>query len=561
MKLSDGRSNLSYYGRDVTKGFFSGSSGRLRGKKAAGFDLNHRVNDDFSVRLKHHQQALTKEQGETLEDDQSSSSSTVQATYNMTDKLSLTGELRHRDVGDKKVDSLALQGRYQLSSDAEIRFTQQSSTDDDSQTRMRMRTKLSDKLSVEGRVNHDGSGYSFGVGGDYLVGKKLTLGAGLEQNSGGRMSSRLGTSYRPNEDTSYRLSLDSSALDSGKSTRGLTLGTDQRLSDNARLSAGTSLSTSGDSRRNSKDAKLSYRLADDREVYGSVSHYSHQDDDSIDDGHEVSLGGDITSSWTGYLKLGQGDLHRPESLDKRRSLALGVNYRRPAADQQQPLEGGLRYEVRQDRGAENIDATLASMHVKGHVNQDVTLMGALRWGINENADNGLIRAQSNRFDLSAAYRPVLKDRLNIIGKYSWVEDQQPQEQIGSLGLEGQRAEVLSADILYDFSSKWSLGSRLAMRYGREKIWQLPWADSRRWLVATRMGYKFAENTKLNLEYRLLKDLRARDQKEGTVIELVRRFNDKIEVGIGVNYSGFSDDLGQMDYTEKGAFLRITGVLQ
>jgi len=46
-----------------------------------------------------------------------------------------------------------------------------------------------------------------------------------------------------------------------------------------------------------------------------------------------------------------------------------------------------------------------------------------------------------------------------------------------------------------------------------------------------------------------------------VIELVRRFNNKIEVGIGVNYAGFSDDLGLNDYTEQRGYLRITGVLE
>ena len=59
---------------------------------------------------------------------------------------------------------------------------------------------------------------------------------------------------------------------------------------------------------------------------------------------------------------------------------------------------------------------------------------------------------------------------------------------------------------------------------------------------------------------MLRDLQAKDQKEGTVIELVRRF-DNIEVGIGVNYAGFSDDLGIMDYTEQRSYLRITTVFE
>ena len=104
-------------------------------------------------------------------------------------------------------------------------------------------------------------------------------------------------------------------------------------------------------------------------------------------------------------------------------------------------------------------------------------------------------------------------------------------------------------------------NRVAVRYGREKMRQFPWVESRRWLVTTKMGYRFTDSTRLNFEYRLLRDLRANDKKQGTVVELVHRFGKMLEVGVGVNYSGFSDDLGLMDYTEQGAFLRMTGVLQ
>ena len=76
-----------------------------------------------------------------------------------------------------------------------------------------------------------------------------------------------------------------------------------------------------------------------------------------------------------------------------------------------------------------------------------------------------------------------------------------------------------------------------------------------------MGYKFTDSTTLNLEYRLLRDLRAEDKKEGSVVGVGTPLSKMLEVGIGVNYSGFSDDLGLLDYTDEGAFLRITGVLQ
>jgi len=556
--LSEGHTTISYYGRSITEAFHSGYSNHLVGQKSIGFDVDHRFNERLSVRLKHHQQA---EQDKT---DDKDSSSTLQLAYDLSDKLQLTGELQHLDEGGVPADNIAFQGRYQFSEDTAFSLTQQASikASGGSQTGLAVQKRVSDNLMVEGTIRDNESGVFYGVNGDYSLSQKLSLGAGLEQDSAGLVSAQVGTGYMPNKDAIYRLSVDSSALENGKSSRGLSLGTEHRVSDSTSLSTGTSLTMSGDDSRNSEDAKLSYKLADGREVYGSASHYKHQDNETLDDGHEISLGGDITSSWKGFLTLGQGDLHRLEGrLDKRRNLAIGANYVRPTKHQQKQLQGRLRYEVRQDRGMDDIDVTLLDLNIRGRLNQDTALMGSLNWGRSEDLDSGSVQAQNNRLDLGAAYRPQLQDNLNIIGKYSWVEDRQPQDQIGDLGLEAQKAKVFSTDILYDLSSKWSLGAKLALRQGEEKVQDLPWADSRRWLVASRIGYGLFEDAKLNIEYRLLKDIRARDRKDGVVIELAKRFNQKIEVAVGINYAGFSDDLGLMDYTEQRGYLRITGVME
>ena len=560
-ELSEGRTNISYYGRSITEGFSSGYSEHFRGKKSFGFDVYHLFNEQLSARFKHHQQSELK--NITTENDQSSSA--LQGIYDLSDRLVLTGEVQHLKESSLTSDNVALQGLYRFSEKTSLSLTQQSAlnaSNGGSQTRLGVHKKISDNLMIEGTLRNNTYGLYFGVSGDYSMGDKFSLGAGLEQDEAGLVSAQVGTGYRPNKDSIYRLSVDSSALENGKSSRGLSLGTEHRMSDSTSLSTGTSLSISGDNSRNSEDVKLIHKLANGREIFGSVTHYKHQGSNTVDDGHEISLGGGMTSGWQGFLTLGQGDLHRLEGiLDKRRNLTIGANYVRPTEDQQKQLQGRLRYEVRQDRGMDNIDTTLLDINIKGRLNQDITLIAGLNWGQSKEADTDIVEAKNNRFDLSAAYRPLLKDNLNILGKYSWVEDKQPQWQIGDLGLESQQAHVLSGDILYDLNTKWSLGAKLSARHGEEKVQNLRWVDSRRWLMASRMGYSLLDNTKLYIEYRFLRDLRARDQKEGTVIELSQRTDHRVEVAIGVNYAGFSDDLGLMDYTEQRAYVRITGVLE
>ena len=136
-----------------------------------------------------------------------------------------------------------------------------------------------------------------------------------------------------------------------------------------------------------------------------------------------------------------------------------------------------------------------------------------------------------------AYRPVLSDRFNLISKYSWVDYKQPDNQLGDIGFERHKGHVLAADILYDFSPQWRLGTKLAARYGDEKMPGIAWAKTERWLGAAALGYRFNPDTTLFVEYRMLKDLQADDQQESSAIELVRRF-ESIEVGIGFNHASF-----------------------
>ena len=161
-------------------------------------------------------------------------------------------------------------------------------------------------------------------------------------------------------------------------------------------------------------------------------------------------------------------------------------------------------EQREDRGLHNIDTYLLNIAIKGRVNEYLTLISAVDWGESENLDNDILEARNNRFDLSLAYRPILSDRFNLIGKYSWVENKQPDEQIGDIGFEQHKGHVLATDMLYDLSAKWRLGTKLAARYGDEKMPELPWTKTERWLGATRLSHRFNPDTTLFMEYRMLK---------------------------------------------------------
>ena len=436
------------------------------------------------------------------------------------------------------------------------------SGDADSQTRVGLNKRFNDKFSLQARVSEDGSGTAFGIASAYNLHDNLFISTALEQDRAGRINTQIGTGYSPDQDTTYNLAINERRDSDTETSQSLALGTSRKLGNSTTLGTGTSVTMSGKNKRNSSDINLSHQLADGRELRGDISRYSQQEtNDGHSEGYEINLGADINSHWTGYLMLGQGDIHRMDGgLDKRRNMAVGGAYMRRGDDYQELLTGRLRIEQREDRGQQNIDTYLVDLDIKGRLNDDFTVISSLDWGESENIDSDTLEARNNRFDLSLAYRPVLSDRFNFISKYSWVENKQPDNQIGDIRFEQHKGHVLATDMLYDLNTKWRIGAKLAARYGDEKMPQLPWTETERWLGAMRVGYRFNPDTTLFMEYRMLKDLQAIDQQEGSVIELVRRF-DKIEVGIGFNHAGFSDDLGIMDYTEQRGYLRITGVLE
>ena len=63
---------------------------------------------------------------------------------------------------------------------------------------------------------------------------------------------------------------------------------------------------------------------------------------------------------------------------------------------------------------------------------------------------------------------------------------------------------------------------------------------------------------LSGEYRVLVQKQADDKMHGALLELSKDLSKNIQIGVGYNFSEFSDDLAHLDYTSQGPFLRITG---
>ena len=186
----------------------------------------------------------------------------------------------------------------------------------------------------------------------------------------------------------------------------------------------------------------------------------------------------------------------------------------------------------------------------------------------ENSDGSSSDALNSDYSealLGFAYRPVDNDKLNALVTYNYLYDLAPAEQFSSSGTQNtnqQRSHVVAFDVNYDISTRWTIGGKYAhkkgeVRAGRENG---PWFESTTDLYVARVDWHVVRNWDFLLEARMLSVKENQDKRKGFLTAIHRHFGQHFKVGIGYNFTDFTDDLTDLDYEAKGLFLNIVGKL-
>jgi hypothetical protein len=160
-----------------------------------------------------------------------------------------------------------------------------------------------------------------------------------------------------------------------------------------------------------------------------------------------------------------------------------------------------------------------------------------------------------------AYRPVEHDRLNALLKYTYFYNVPSAEQ--SAGTDTsviQRSHIGSVDVIYDLTSRWTVGGKYAYRHGEvsQDRENPEFFDSRAHLYVLRADWHFINRWDALAELRKLDLPDAEDSRSGVLVAIYRHMGNHIKLGIGYNFSDFSDDLTQMDYDHQGLFINLIG---
>ncbi len=195
--------------------------------------------------------------------------------------------------------------------------------------------------------------------------------------------------------------------------------------------------------------------------------------------------------------------------------------------------------------------------------KDWEILGRFNFALSDSDQSDFLDAEFVEGVVGAAYRPVNNDRLNGLLKYTYFEDLSPAQQIssgGSTQLARQKSEIFSVDGIYDLTDKLSIGAKYGFRSGEVALDRTSddFVESDASLGVIRLDYHVVKKWDLLAEGRILSSSLADDERFGALIGAYRHVGDNAKVGIGYNFSSFSDDLTDFDNDNDGFFINLVG---
>jgi len=303
---------------------------------------------------------------------------------------------------------------------------------------------------------------------------------------------------------------------------------------------------------------FSTRVSDDLRVFGEVR-ATHG---AGPQGLSQAFGLDWAPSdrWNYGIKGEVGDLSDPLAGDLRRHvLGVSVGYQ----FEQIRYSGSIEW---RDENS-NLTGSRTTWLVRNTLGYQASpawrLMGKLNWSHSDNSRGAFYDGGYREIVAAAAWRPVDNDRWNTLFKYTNLYNLPSPGQIGVSGTVAdfaQRSQVLSVDTIYQVNPWLSLGGKYGVRWGELKASKTgsQWFDSRADLMILRADLHFVREWDALIELRRLRAAEAQDARTGWLVGLYRHVSAGVKVGVGYNFTNYSDNLTDLSYRSRGWFINVIG---
>ncbi len=378
-------------------------------------------------------------------------------------------------------------------------------------------------------LDDDGGQYAdndaFTLGGKYLFGDLSTVGAEFTTGDRGDAAT-VNAEYRLNPEHtvygSYTYSTDTTAYDSlfnPNRQNGWTLGQRWRLSNQVNLF--------------------------------NESQYLKTPAES---GLAHTFGMDFYPSqgWTTGFTLQSGELTGAQGVVDRRAVSLNGGHTSPDTDWNSKLEW------RKDTGAEQREQWVSTNRFTHKFNESWRIAARLNYSDTDDELNPQAGAKFIEGNIGFAWRPWNSTRWGVFGRYTYLYDLSTLEQVNGVDYD-QRSQVFSLEGVYKYSQHWEYAAKLARREGEVRFGRGTgaWTDSATTFVSGQIRYELRTQWHALAEYRWL-DVKDGGTRSGFLVGVDRDINKNFRVGVGYNFTDFSDDLTDFDYDHKGWFLNLVG---
>ena len=215
-------------------------------------------------------------------------------------------------------------------------------------------------------------------------------------------------------------------------------------------------------------------------------------------------------------------------------------------------------EFRSDSGAEEVTQWLTTNRVNFKINDSFQLLGRLNFSDTDDELSVIGDATFTEAGIGFAYRPTDDDRWNLLGRYTFLYDLNSLGQIGA-GTD-QRSNILSVEGIYRATPRWKFGGKLARRQSDLRVGRSEgeFFESTANFAALRARYHLISSWDGLLEYRFLDITEDDSLRSGVLVGIDRHFGNNFKLGVGYNFTDFSDDLTILDFDQQGFFINAVG---
>ncbi|HEX7801737.1 MAG TPA: hypothetical protein VF471_03135 [Pseudoxanthomonas sp.] len=455
--------------------------------------------------------------------------------------LSLYARYSQAERGGESLDQAQITGEWRATDfdtfTAELRrIEEQRATGDSAGTlaALRYTRKIGTSLDLYGTaqftVDDDGGAYAdndaYTVGGKYLFGDLSTVGA--EVTSGDRGDAvTVNAEYRFNPEHSvygsYTYSTDSTQYDS----------------------------LFNPSRQNGWTLGQRWRLSNQVNLFNESQFLKTQQESGL--AHTFGMDFYPSQGWNLGFTLSDGELTNSEGGQvDRRAISLSGGRTSPDTDWQSKLEW------RRDTGFEQRRQWVSTNRLLHKINESWRIAARFNYSDTDDEIDPTAGAKFIEGNFGFAWRPWNSARWGVFGRYTYLYDLATLEQVNGTSYD-QKSRILSLEGVYKLDHHWEFAAKLARREGEVRFGRGAgaWADSATTFASGQIRYELRQQWHALAEYRWL-DVKDGGTRSGYLVGLDRDLNKNFRVGVGYNFTDFSDDLTDFDYDHKGWFLNIVG---